>query len=51
MIYPGEWGKNEIQIQDEIIKNVQDTSHLVLYIATFFIFRDNGCRHKVSFTI
>ncbi|KAJ6183719.1 hypothetical protein N7519_005020 [Penicillium mononematosum] len=47
MMTPGEWGENEIRIQDEIIKNVHDTSHLVIYIATFFLPRDNGSRHRV----
>lgn len=31
----GEWGENEIHMQDEIIQNVQDTSHFVTYLATF----------------
>lgn len=36
---PGEWGVNEIRIQDEI-KKIQDPSHLVIYIATFVLPRD-----------
>ncbi|KAE8149068.1 protein kinase [Aspergillus avenaceus] len=31
----GEWGEHEIQIQNKIIQNVQDTSHLVTYLSTF----------------
>jgi hypothetical protein len=37
---PGEWGVNEIRIQDEI-KKIQDPSHLVTYIATFVLPRDH----------
>ncbi|KAM5442207.1 hypothetical protein MferCBS31731_002581 [Microsporum ferrugineum] len=33
----GEWGETEIRMQDEIIQNVQDTSHLVTYLATFIL--------------
>lgn len=47
MMTPGEWGENEIRIQDEIIKNVYDTSYLVIYTATFFLPRNNGSRHRV----
>ena len=48
MISPGEWGENEIRIQDEIVKSVPDTSHLVIYTATFFLPRDNDqIRHRV----
>ncbi|KAJ5171854.1 hypothetical protein N7492_004447 [Penicillium capsulatum] len=33
VVRPGEWGVNEIRIQDEV-KKIQDPSHLVTYIAT-----------------
>lgn len=42
----GEWSHNEIRVQDEIIQNVQDTSHLVTYLATFLI-PGNKCHHRV----
>lgn len=48
MVSPGEWGDNETRIQDEIRKNVQDISHLILYTETFFLSRDNGDQHRVS---
>lgn len=38
----GKWGDHEIRIQDEIIRHVQDTSHLVTYLATFLLPRDGG---------
>ncbi|CAI7630159.1 unnamed protein product [Penicillium glandicola] len=47
MMSPGEWCENEIRIQDEIIKNVQDTSHLVIYTAAFFLLRNNGSQQRV----
>lgn len=31
----GDWGENETHMQDEILQTVQDTSHLVAYLATF----------------
>jgi hypothetical protein len=43
----GQWGDNEIRIQDEIIKTVQDTSRLVIYTATFFLPRDDQSYHRV----
>ncbi|KAJ5087255.1 hypothetical protein N7456_010871 [Penicillium angulare] len=42
----GEDGDYEIRIQDEIIQNVQDTSHLVTYLATLSLPQDSPC-HKV----
>ncbi|KAB8226718.1 kinase-like protein [Aspergillus novoparasiticus] len=42
----GEWADNEIRMQNEIIQNVQDTSHLVTYLATFLL-PGNGCHHRV----
>ncbi|EEH22255.2 CMGC protein kinase [Paracoccidioides brasiliensis Pb03] len=42
----GEWEKNEIRMQDEILQNVQDTSHLVTYLATFLL-PGNNCHHRV----
>lgn len=44
----GEWGDNETRIQDEIIQNVQDTSHLITYSATFLLSRPgNKSHHRV----
>lgn len=43
----GKWGDNEIRIQDEIIKSVQDTSRLVIYTATFLLPRDDDTYHRV----
>ncbi|CAI7583689.1 unnamed protein product [Penicillium glandicola] len=42
----GDWGDNEKHIQDEIIRNVQDTSHLVTYLATFLLPGKKG-HHRV----
>lgn len=42
----GEWGDNELHMQNEIIQNVQDTFHLVTYIATFLL-PGNNCHHRV----
>ncbi|CAG7956629.1 unnamed protein product [Penicillium salamii] len=44
---PGKWADNEIQIQDEIIQQVQDTSGLVIYTETFLLLRDDGRYHRV----
>ncbi|KAJ5384136.1 hypothetical protein N7517_002047 [Penicillium concentricum] len=33
----GDWGENEYRMQGEIRQNVQDTSHLVLPLGTFFL--------------
>ncbi|CAG8297543.1 unnamed protein product [Penicillium salamii] len=43
----GEWADNEIRIQDEIIKKVQDASRLVIYTETFLLPRDDGRCHRV----
>ncbi|KAJ5691441.1 hypothetical protein N7488_012176 [Penicillium malachiteum] len=43
----GEWADNEARIQDEIIKSVRDTSHLVLYTDAFLFPRDNKSYHRV----
>ena len=43
----GQWADNETRMQDEIIKTVQDTSGLVIYTATFSLFRDDGNCHRV----
>lgn len=43
----GEYGDNEIRMQNGIIQNVQDSSHLVLYSATFLLFRNKRC-HRVQ---
>lgn len=40
----GDWGENEYRMQDEILKNVQDTSRLVTYIRTFLL---PGNQHRV----
>ncbi|PGH29110.1 serine/threonine protein kinase [[Emmonsia] crescens] len=40
------WPDNEIDIQDEILQKVQDTSHLVTYLTTFLL-RGNNCDHRV----
>jgi hypothetical protein len=42
----GEWGEKETRMQDEIIQNVQDTSHLVTYLATFLL-PGTKCHHRV----
>ncbi|KAJ5611893.1 hypothetical protein N7528_008998 [Penicillium herquei] len=42
----GEHGDYEIRIQDEIIQNIPDTSHLVTYLATFLLHR-NIYYHRV----
>ncbi|KAE8141648.1 kinase-like protein [Aspergillus pseudotamarii] len=41
----GEWTDNEFHMQNEIIQNVQDTSHLVTYLDTFLL-PGNGCHHR-----
>ena len=40
----GEYGENEIQMQDIIIQNVQDASHLVTCLSTFQLPGDK-CHH------
>ncbi|KAJ6138827.1 hypothetical protein N7471_005313 [Penicillium samsonianum] len=40
----GDWGENEYRMQNEILQNVQDTSHLVMYLGTFLI---PGNEHRV----
>ncbi|RAL00374.1 kinase-like protein [Aspergillus ibericus CBS 121593] len=42
----GEWGANDIRMQDEIIQTVQDTSHLVIYRDSFSIPGHHG-HHRV----
>ncbi|CAP94055.1 hypothetical protein E8E15_002763 [Penicillium rubens] len=42
----GEWSDNETRMQDEIIQNVKDTSHLVTYLGTFLV-PGNQCHHRV----
>lgn len=42
----GAWGDSEILMQDKIIQDVQDSSHLVTYLATFLI-SGNECQHRV----
>lgn len=41
-----EYAERETRMQDEIIRNVQDTSHLVTYLATFLL-RGYECYHRV----
>ncbi|KAL2813008.1 kinase-like domain-containing protein [Aspergillus granulosus] len=44
----GEYAEHEARIQEQIIRNVQDTSHLVTYLTTFELPRgDGGGCHKV----
>ena len=45
----GKWADNETRIQDEILQTVDllDTSHLVIYSATFLIPRDDNRCHRV----
>lgn len=40
----GDWGENEYRMQNEILQNVHDTSHLVMYLGTFLI---PGSGHRV----
>ncbi|GKZ18991.1 hypothetical protein AbraIFM66951_001951 [Aspergillus brasiliensis] len=43
----GEWAENEIRMQDEVRRSVQDASHYVTYIDTFELPRDKDHRHHV----
>lgn len=43
----GTWADNEARIQEEIVRCVQDTSHLVTYLDTFLLPRDHGHHHRV----
>ncbi|KAJ6036100.1 hypothetical protein N7540_000379, partial [Penicillium herquei] len=43
----GQWADNEVRIQDEIIKSVQDMSHMVLYTEAFLVPRDDQSYHRV----
>ncbi|KAJ5178829.1 hypothetical protein N7492_002039, partial [Penicillium capsulatum] len=43
----GKWADNETRIQDEILKTVQDTSHLVIYSTTFLLPQDDNRYHRV----
>lgn len=44
----GEWGEHETRMQNEVLQNVQDTSHLVTYLETFLL-PGNGlnCHRRV----
>ncbi|EEP79848.1 predicted protein [Uncinocarpus reesii 1704] len=42
----GDFGEHEFLMQEKILQNVQDTSHLVTYLATFCLCGD-GCNHRV----
>ena len=41
----GDWAETELQMQDKIIQDVLDTSHLVTYLATFLVPRAGGEGH------
>ncbi|KAJ5563949.1 hypothetical protein N7513_000191 [Penicillium frequentans] len=44
----GEWGENELRIQDEILKNVKDTTHIATYLSTFLLPTNiESHRHRV----
>ena len=43
----GESGDDEIRIQDEIVHNVRDISHLITYLDTFLLPGDE-CQHRVQ---
>ncbi|KAK2798275.1 hypothetical protein FQN50_008880 [Emmonsiellopsis sp. PD_5] len=43
----GKSGELEVQMQEEIMRSVQDTSHLVTYLATFSLCGEDGCDHRV----
>ncbi|OJI86614.1 hypothetical protein ASPTUDRAFT_53779 [Aspergillus tubingensis CBS 134.48] len=48
IMFAGESGKNEIRLQDEIVRNVRDaSSHFVTYLETFLLPGD-GCHHTVQ---
>ncbi|KKZ65741.1 hypothetical protein EMCG_08446 [[Emmonsia] crescens] len=38
----GESGEREVQMQQEILRSVRDTSHLVMYLVTFSLHGDNN---------
>ncbi|EEP78845.1 predicted protein [Uncinocarpus reesii 1704] len=42
----GDYGKHEYHMQEVILQDVQDTSHLVTYLGTFLLHGD-GCNHRV----
>ncbi|KAL4808603.1 hypothetical protein BDV18DRAFT_132788 [Aspergillus unguis] len=42
----GGWGENEARMQDEISRNVRDTSHLVLYLRGF-VLPEGASNHRV----
>jgi hypothetical protein len=42
----GDWGEQELLVQNEIIQSVEDTSHLVTYSATFLL-RGQDFQHRV----
>lgn len=41
----GECGGGEVHMQDKIIQDVQDTSHLVIYSTTLLLPRNEGHRN------
>ncbi|KAH8429770.1 uncharacterized protein LDX57_007442 [Aspergillus melleus] len=43
----GDSGDDEIRIQDEIVHNVRDVSHLITYLDTFLLPGD-GCQHRAQ---
>ncbi|KAL4993098.1 kinase-like protein [Aspergillus recurvatus] len=42
----GDWGDIEQRIQDEIVRSVEDTSHLVTYLDTFLL-PGNNCHRRI----
>ncbi|KAL4870112.1 hypothetical protein BDV12DRAFT_207999 [Aspergillus spectabilis] len=43
----GEWAEVETSIQDKIIQNMQDTSHLITYMATFLLPRPGNAARQL----
>lgn len=44
----GEWGEHETRMQNEVMQNVQDVSHLVTYLGTFLLPGNSSkCHHRV----
>lgn len=49
----GDWTEIEFHMQDKIIQNVLDTSHLVTYLATFLVLKAGreGCHMVLVFPL
>jgi hypothetical protein len=43
----GVFGERELYIQDEICRDVKDTSPLIVYLGTFVLHGEDGCHHRV----